>query len=204
MSKDLKSTYNRIAKDWFKDHLEDTWWIEGTDKFASLLKSDSLVLDVGCGAGVKSKYLIKKGLKVVGIDLSEEMIEIAKKEVPDGKFLVADITESLDFDKKFDGIFAQAVLLHIPKKDIKNILSNLLSPLKPKGYLYIAVKGLKEGQPEEQIIKESDYGYEYERFFSFYTPKELENYLKELGMTIVYNEMVSTGNTDWIQLIAQK
>ena len=165
---DLKSTYNRIASDWSKDHQEDTWWVEGTNKFVSLLKSGNLVLDVGCGAGVKSEYLINKGLKVVGIDFSEKMIEIAKQRMPDNKFLAVDILEPIKIKEQFDGIFAQAVLLHIPKKDIKRVISNLVSILKPKGYLYIAVKGLKDGQEEEKIIKENDYGYEYERFFSFY------------------------------------
>ncbi|MBI4158597.1 MAG: class I SAM-dependent methyltransferase [Candidatus Yanofskybacteria bacterium] len=204
MNDDLKSIYNRIAQDWFKDHKDDTWWVNGTNKFVSFLKPGNLVLDVGCGAGIKSKYLITKGLKVVGIDLSEEMIEIAKTEVPDGKFLIADINLSLEFKEKFDGIFAQAVLLHIPKKDIKKVIGNLISLLKPRGYLYIAVKGLKEGQPEEQVIKESDYGYEYERFFSFYTPEELKNFMEESKVSIVYNEIISVGNTDWIQIIAQK
>lgn len=204
MSDDLKSTYNRIAQDWFKDHQEDTWWVNGTDKFISFFNPGSLILDVGCGVGVKSKYLITKGLKVVGIDFSEKMIEIAQKEVPSAIFSVADIIKPLKLKEKFDGIFVQAVLLHIPKKNIKEVLHNLVNSLKPGGYLYIAVKGLKEGQPEEQIIKESDYGYEYERFFSFYTPEELHEYIKELGMDIVYKDIVSVGNTNWIQVIAQK
>ena len=204
MKDKLKSTYNHIAEDWHKDHKEDTWWVEGTDKFVSFLKYNSLVLDVGCGAGVKSNYLINKGLKIVGLDFSEKMIEIAKREVPNGKFLVADITQSLEFDEKFDGIFAQAVLLHIPKKDVKGVLENLLGVLKTNGYLYLAVKGLKEGQNEERVVKEEDYGYEYERFFSFYTQQEIVNFLKEFGMDIIYNEVKSTGHTDWIQVIARK
>ena len=106
MGNSLKSTYNRIAEDWFRDHQEDTWWINGTEKFISLLKTDSSVLDVGCGAGVKSKYLVNKGLKVTGIDLSDKMIEIAKREVPQAKFKVADIIEPLGLGEKFDGIFA--------------------------------------------------------------------------------------------------
>lgn len=201
---DLKSTYNRIAQDWFKDHQEDTWWIESTDKFVSFLKPSSLVLDVGCGAGVKSSYLLKKGLNVVGIDFSEKMIEIAKQKVPNSKFFVADITKPLEINKKFEGIFAQAVLLHIAKKNIKKTLENLANLLKPKGYLYIAVKGPKKGQSEEQIIKENNYGYEYERFFSFYTPEELNNYVRELGLNTKYNDIISTRKTDWIQVIAQK
>ena len=201
---DLKSTYNRIALDWFKDHQEDTWWVEGTDKFVSLLKSDNLVLDVGCGAGVKSEYLIKKGLKVVGIDFSEKMIEIARKRIPDGEFFVMDIMKPIKINEQFDGVFAQAVLLHIPKSDVKKVIANLVKQLEPKGYLYIAVKGVKEGQEEEKIIKENDYGYEYKRFFSFYRLEEIINYTKELGMRNVYNNVASVGKTDWIQVIAQK
>ena len=90
---DLKDTYNKIAKDWHKDHQKDEWWVVGTDKFVSLLAENDLVLDVGCGAGTKSKYLIGKGLEVVGIDFSKEMIKIAKKEVPAGRFMVLDLDD---------------------------------------------------------------------------------------------------------------
>ena len=34
---DLRSTYNKIAEDWFKDHHQDTWWQEGTEKFLEAL-----------------------------------------------------------------------------------------------------------------------------------------------------------------------
>ncbi len=58
---DLKETYNRIAKDWMKDHHQDNWWIEGTDKYLSFLKPGASILDVGCGAGVKSKNITISG-----------------------------------------------------------------------------------------------------------------------------------------------
>lgn len=50
----LKSTYNKIAEDWSKDHRDDDRWQEGTDKFLALLPKGASILDVGCGAGVKS------------------------------------------------------------------------------------------------------------------------------------------------------
>ena len=87
----LKETYDKIAEDWHSDHKKDDWWIEGTDKFISYLSKGDLVLDVGCAGGIKSKYLMQKGLNVVGIDFSEKMIEIAKREFPNGEFLVKDL-----------------------------------------------------------------------------------------------------------------
>lgn len=201
----LRSTYNTIAKDWARDHDKDTWWIEGTDKYVSLFTKAARVLDVGCGAGHKTKYLAGKGLTVTGVDFSEELIEIAQKNAPQGKFFVKDIHEPLKFKKdSFDGVFMQAVLLHIPKRDVVAVLKNLISPLKLGGYLYIAVKELRKGEKEEEMVVENDYGYTYERFFSYFTMGELKNYLNELDMNVVYESITSSGKRNWLQIIAKK
>lgn len=201
---DLKSTYNKIAKDWMKDHNADTWWVEGTNSFMSFLSPGAVILDVGCGSGVKSDYLIKAGFAVTGIDFSEAMVELARQHVPAGKFFVKDIKQPLALSDQFDGVFAQAVLLHIPKAEVVNVVKNIIEPLKPGGYLYVAVKELKVGRQEEEIVKESDYGYEYERFFSYYTIDELKKYLTDMGMEIMYENITSSGKTGWIQIVARK
>jgi len=64
------------------DHKNDIWWLEGTGSFCSLLKKGDKVLDVGCGSGLKSKYLYSKGFDVTGIDLSDKLIDIARRESP--------------------------------------------------------------------------------------------------------------------------
>lgn len=200
----LKDTYNKLAEDWFRDHQSDTWWIEGTDKFISLLKPKSLVLDAGCGCGVKSKYLAERGTEVVGIDFSEKLIEIAKREFPVGEFLVMDMREAGKLKQKFDGVFAQASLLHIPKNEIIDVLRDLSSVLKDGGYFYVAVKEKKPDGPDEEIKKENNYGYEYKRFFSYFILDELKRYLNEVGLRVCYEGLTPSGNARWIQLIGQK
>lgn len=201
---DLKSTYNKIAEDWHKDHQSDTWWVEGTDKFVSFLKTEDTILDAGCGGGTKSRYLISKGLRVVGVDFSEKLIEICKREVPEGKFIVLDMGNISALDEKFDGIFAQASLLHIKKKEIKDILRGLNEKLKSGGYLYIAVKEIRAGQSSEEIKSENDYGYEFKRFFSYFTMEELKNDLTGLNMEICYEDRLPVGNSVWLQIIGKK
>ncbi len=200
----LKDVYNKIAKDWFEDHSNDTWWVEGLHKFTSLLKPNDLVLDVGCGPGTKSKLMLDKGLSVIGVDFSDKMIEIAQKEAPTGDFRVLDIKNIGDLEESFDGILAQAVLLHIPKKEVLAIITGLKNKLKDGGYLYIAVKEQKPGAKEEEILQEKDYGYEYERFFSYFTMPEVKKYLENLKMKICYETLVRAGKTNWIQVIVQK
>jgi len=200
----LKDTYNKIAKDWHKDHQKDEWWVTGTDEFVSLLKENNLVLDVGCGAGTKSKYLVNKKLRVTGIDFSEEMIKIAKKEVPSANFFVLDLDDIDNLHENFDGIFMQAVLLHIPKKEIVSKLKKIIYKLKDSGYLYIAVKEKRKNGPEEEVKMENDYGYNYERFFSYFSKDEIAGYLKEIGLKLVYENITLLGSTNWIQVIGRK
>ena len=201
---DLKSTYNRIAEDWLKDHHEDMWWIDGTDMFISFLKSGALVLDVGCGAGVSARYLLDRGLSVVGVDFSEKMIEIAKREVPDAIFRIADIKDLSGIVKSFDGIFARAVLLHVPKSEAGEVIKGLRDKLLVGGYMYIAVKGVRENGKEEEIVKENNYGYEYERFFSYFTLLDIQRYVADVGMEICYENVTLSGHTTWIQVICRK
>lgn len=200
---DLRETYNKIAEDWSKDHKLDDWWIVMIDKFASFLKPGAKILDVGCGSGDKSDYLIKKGFNLTGIDFSEKMIEIAKRDVPEGIFFVMDMLGSEEVEGSFDAIFMQASLLHIPKKDAQSVVSKFVHKLNKGGVFLVAVKETKPNRPEEEIKTEDDYGYKYDRFFSYFTSDEIKTILKNANISVLCEDVKPTGNTRWIQIIGK-
>lgn len=202
-NKDLKNTYNRIATDWVNDHVGDSWWVEGTDAFLSLLPKGASILDIGCAGGYKAKYMTDKGFKVEGIDFSEEMIKEAKERFPDLHFEVFDIYDLDKYNKKFDAIFIQAVLLHIPKKRIMEVLEKIKSKLNDGGLLHVALKEVRDNKIEEEVKKENDYGYEYERFFSYYTLDELRKYFSNLELEVVSEIIVNSGKSNWINIIGK-
>jgi|GEM_PF-4476095 len=78
------------------------------------------------------------------------LIEIAKREAPEGKYFVMDVAESASLKEKFDGVFAQAFLLHFPKNEVGKIITLLKEKLKPGGYLYFAVKEKKSERMTRQ------------------------------------------------------
>lgn len=198
----LRETYDRIAEDWRDDHLGDVWSRDSARRFASGFASGAEILDVGCGPGTKSQEMADAGVKVTGIDFSQRMIDLARESCASGEFFTLDGFEVGKLGRTFDGIFAQAVLLHVPKAEAARFLRGLAAALKPGGQLYVAVKERRGGQPEEQILAESDYGYAYRRFFSYYVASEMETLFASAGMRIAEAHVTVSGKTNWLEFVA--
>jgi ubiquinone/menaquinone biosynthesis C-methylase UbiE len=85
------------------------------------------VLDLGCGPGIYAGILIKKGASVKGIDNSETLIKIAKKEAPEAEFTLGS-AEKLPFkNSEFDIVLAALVLGHLDDwnkalKEVRRVL----------------------------------------------------------------------------------
>lgn len=187
-----------------KDHAKDTWWQAGTDAFIRCMKPGGTVLDLGCAGGMKSRVLSEQGFLVTGVDLSEKMIEIARREVPEVEFFAMDLREIASLQKTFDGIFCQAVFLHLSKQEVGDALLKLKDILNLGGVLYVAVKEQRPGQAEEGVLKENDYGYEYERFFSYYRAEELREFFSKAGFEIVSQNAAPAGKTTWLEIVGRK
>ena len=196
----LRATYDRIAADWARDHQGDTWWRDCTAKFASLLPDHARVLDAGCGSGQKARFFQDHGFHVVGIDFSEKLLEIARQTATASDFRLLDLRDIRTLSEEFEGVFAQASLLHIPKTETVSVIEGMVSRLVPRGLLYIAVKAQRPGNPAEEVVTENDYGYAYERFFSYYTMDEMLDYAGRLGLSFVHTEV----SQYWMQIIARK
>ena len=95
------------------------------------------ILDIGCGTGEFSRLLAKRASRVIAIDLSPNMIEVAKEksqQYPNIDFQVADVLQ-WDFPREeFDAIFSIATVHHLP---VEKLLPNLKATLKPGGKLVI-------------------------------------------------------------------
>lgn len=103
------------------------------DKFVDYLPKDALVIDVGCGTGIVTKYIQSKGVQVSGIDLSTSMLEIAKKNHSGIEFRQEDI-RSMQYPKDhFDGIWAGHSLFHLTRDEFGDALFKFNKMLKDKG-----------------------------------------------------------------------
>jgi ubiquinone/menaquinone biosynthesis C-methylase UbiE len=184
-------TYKKIASiysDQYFNDLSDTPYI---DKFLSKLKSGSNILDVGCGPGQFSKYMISKGFTVEGIDFTKEMIKIAKEKVPEGKFKYMDMRD-LDYkSESFEGMLVAYSLIHIPSKEIYETLKGFKRILKHGGYILIIAQRGKADQIVEETLKDGA-----RMFINFFKPEDLKNHLTMAGFKVVYSETTDTNDPD--------
>lgn len=200
----LKHVYDDLAKLWGGDFTLHDWGYGELVEFAKQVKKTGgrRVLDCGCGSGVQSKELFKKGLEVVGLDLSPKMVSEAKKRVPKAKFIVGDMTKMNFAKKSFGGVYARASLLHIPKNLIPKVLKSIQKILTEDGIFYLA---LKEGEGEKEI-EEERYGKKVRRFFSFFTKDEIKDLLSAAGFGIVSYKRHKRDSVSrpWLQILARK
>ena len=110
---------------------------EAFSKIIAELPFDA-VLEIGCGTGKNTKWLLNKANIIVAADFSEEMLVRAKSKIDDPKveFLQTDVRKLWPFkDELFDLITFSLVLEHIENIDF--IFKEARRVLKPGGYLYI-------------------------------------------------------------------
>jgi SAM-dependent methyltransferase len=92
------------------------------------------ILDFGCGPGRDLKAFTELGHTVIGLEGSERFSEMAREqgfEVLQQNFLTLDLPEG-----KFDGIFANASLFHVPSQELPRVLKELRAALKSGGALF--------------------------------------------------------------------
>lgn len=134
--------------------------------FSSLFPArNSTVLDVGCGPGIITKYLLQRrpDLKVMGVDLAPNMIELAKQNNPTAEFLVMDCREISKLYNKFDAIICGFTIPYLSKDETAQLISDCAERLNPGGLFYFS---LIDGKYED-----SDYQYasnQQDRAFVYY------------------------------------
>jgi len=114
--------------------------IEAVEWLLPRLPPDARILDVGCGTGVPTaRALTAAGHRVSGIDISPVMIELARTNVPEADFTVADILDVPIDPGMFDAATAFFSLLMLPRADIPKALATLHEAIAPAGHLLLGM-----------------------------------------------------------------
>ena len=95
------------------------------------------VADVGCGPGYVTGYLRDAGVDAFGIDLSPEMIAIARRDYPDLRFEVGTMTDLDLADESVAGVVAFWSVIHVPDDAVPGVFEQFRRVLRPHGPLLV-------------------------------------------------------------------
>ena len=187
--------YNENAQS-FASGTVSVKFTEVQDKFLEKLNPDAYILDFGCGAGRDTKYFLSRGYQMDAVDGSEQLCRIASEYT--GIKVRQMLFQELDEKEKYDGIWACASILHLPKKQLREVLKNMYAALKSKGWIYNSFKyGEFEGERNG-------------RYFTDFTTDTFKDFIHDMhGLKIEEHWITGDvrpgrGEEKWLNLLLQK
>ena len=138
------------------------------EAFLSLLPPGAAILELGCGAGGDTAEMLARGFDVSPTDGSPEMAEVASRRLgrPVGTLLFHDI----DAAETYDGVWANACLLHVPRDELAQVLSLIWRALKPGGAFFASFK-TGDGEGRDTL----------DRYYNYPTPEWLRETYASAG-----------------------
>ncbi|NGY57401.1 class I SAM-dependent methyltransferase [Lentzea sp. NEAU-D13] len=189
VKKIVETGYDAIAEHYL------TWSAQITDdprahylnELDHRLDDNAKVLELGCGAGVPSTRKLAERHDVLGVDLSQQQLDLARTNVPGARFEKADMT-ALDFpDGQFDAVAAFYSILHVPRAEQPALIANIARWLKPGG-LFLASLGVGTPDATEDWLG-------VEMFFGSNTPARNRELLAQ-HLEIVIDDLVTMHEPD--------
>ena len=183
----VRTAYNRCARD-YAGQRRITPEAE-LNLITEHLLPGAKILDVGCGAGIPVAQHLAGTFSLTGIDISSNMIALAKKNVPTAKFIIADVMETEFPSGSFDAIVSFYAIFHIPRQEHQDLFRRFAQWLRPGGLLLFTVARYDDGL-----------GYTEDDFFggtmywSNFGPSTYKKFLTETGFQIEQEGTVGGGS----------
>ena len=133
-------TWNKVAQLYEDKFMYLTIYNDSYDFVCKhLQQSNSKLLEVGCGPGNITKYLLtqRPDFDILGIDIAPNMIQLAEQNNPTATFKVLDALKINELNDLFDAIIVGFCLPYFAPIDAENFIKNAYAALNKKGVLYL-------------------------------------------------------------------
>jgi SAM-dependent methyltransferase len=135
----VQDGYDVLAEAYLRVRRTDSEDVRLLADLSSRLPDGARILDAGCGAGIPVASTLSERFSVVGVDISERQIALARENVTNAEFIQADLV-TLDLpDASFDAIVSYYAIIHVPREEHPVLLANFRRMLVPGGLLLVSM-----------------------------------------------------------------
>jgi SAM-dependent methyltransferase len=198
--KGTKDYYNKSAFEWAEKWYENEMLLPCLKEFMSLFEDRPRILDLCCGAGYESQRMQKLGGDIIGIDFSENSIDIAKERNRGIEFYVDNMLNDYSYIGKVDGITVIAGLIHLENHELSTAFESMSKVLKDDGYALLVVLDGEGKQNQLSYVNIDEE--EYDRNFVAHTLNELIENSK--GILEYQREMLPDPEDTWKRYLFKK
>jgi SAM-dependent methyltransferase len=157
------------------------WLKAAMDAFADGVAGRGPVLDVGCGPGQVTAYLVERGVDASGVDLSPRMVEHARRLHPHCSFAVASATELELAESSLAGVMGWWSLFNLPRDVLPQVLTSFARALMPGGQLIVATH-----VGSDDLVRTEAYGGVPVRWTTHrWQPEQLTALIEQAGLRLV-------------------
>lgn len=183
----------RASQEYYEKHNEIPQILDG---FLKNIPSKGRILDAGCGPGVVVHHLLEQGYDAFGIDVSKDMLKLAREGGHGNRFFEQDMVSLPTPAQQYDGIWCKGAFPYVEKGGAAGVLQDFYDYLSPSGILYIDVpterwktKKLREWSGKKRASLGSINTYSIEEFY---------------GMLEGKFEILQISSDDWLCALTRK
>jgi ubiquinone/menaquinone biosynthesis C-methylase UbiE len=138
----VRAAYDTVAEDYAEAFAGDLLRLQldrqVLDGFVQSVAAGEPVLDLGCGPGQVGQYLAERGLLVVGLDLAQQMLQVARRRTGNDRMACGDMRSIPFRSSAFSGVVAFYSVHNLPRPELRTALDEIRRILKPSGSFVVA------------------------------------------------------------------
>lgn len=198
----VEKGYDQVAEAYSRLEGDHQWprmkWLE---KMLAKLDPGSAVLDLGCGSGDPADIEIAKLHEVTGVDISRAQVDMARQNVPKGRFIHGDLGAHDFPNVSFDAVVSFYTLEHLPREHHGPLLKRIHGWLRPGGLLLFSYEAGELNDVTGEWLG-------VQMFLSAFAPETIKGLVQAAGFEVVETDTETQLEGDrevsYLWILAQK
>lgn len=182
-----KHVFNKRAAEYAEKYMDVSAYQEALDIFCKMPRLNAAVLEIACGPGNITKCILEKrpDIRLTGLDIAPNMVELAKANNPSATFMEMDCRDVNELSDPYEAVLCGFALPYLTETEAINFIGDAANLLPNGGALYISTM---EGEPGTSGVQTSSYGDRV--YVNYHQAGYLTDALNRVGFSVVHCQRI--------------